>query len=134
MTILRPEEFDSFLKRKVSTMNGVLIHGSDPATIAALSKQASRAVMGADEGLSGILRFEMSSLKEDPSRLLDEFYALSLLGDRRVLLIDDADESALKFLAPVISRTAVANFIILTADSLSKSSKLRAACEALGLA
>ena len=114
-------------------MNGVLIHGSDPATIAALGRQAARALMGSDESRAGILRFEMSSLKDDPSRLLDEFYALSLLGDRRVLLINDADESALKFLAPVIASSSVANFIILTADSLSKASKLRTACEAAEL-
>ena len=114
-------------------MNGVLIHGSDAATIAALGRQAASAVMAGGDGPSGILRFEMSSLKEDPSRLLDEFYALSLLGDRRVLLIDGADESALKFLAPVIASNSVANFIILTADSLSKASKLRAACESAEL-
>ena len=114
-------------------MNGVLIHGSDPATIAALACSAARSVIGGEEGGAGILRFEMSSLKEDPSRLLDEFYALSLLGDRRVLLIEGADESVLKFLAPVIASVSVANFIILTAESLNKSSKLRSACEAAEL-
>ncbi len=129
MAVLRTEDFESFLKRKTGTMNGVLIHGSDEATIAALARKAAQAVMASDESSSGILRFEMSFLKDDPSRLLDEFYALSLLGDRRVLLIEGADESALKFLAPVIASTSVANFIVLTAENLSKSSKLRVACE-----
>ena len=129
MAILRAEDFDGFLKRKISSMNGLLIHGSDPATIATLARQTARAVMGADES-AAVLRFEMSSLKEDPSRLLDEFYALSLLGDRRALLIDGADEFVLKFLAPVIASSSIANFIILTAESLSSTSKLRNACEA----
>ena len=59
MTILRTEDFENFVKRKVSTVNGVLIHGSDPATIAALARIVAQAVMASDESSSGILRFEM---------------------------------------------------------------------------
>ena len=114
-------------------MNGVLIHGGDPTTIAALARQAAQVVMRGDEHMSGLLRFEMSSLKEDRSRLLDEFYALSLLGDRRALLIEGADDAALKFLSPVIASGTIANFVILVAESLSKTSKLRVACEAAEL-
>ena len=133
MTIIRAEDFDNFLRHKSVNMNGVLFHGSDPASIASMARQTARVIMGGDEGVANVLRFDMSALKDEPSKLLDEFYALSLLGDRRVLLVDGVDEQALRFLNPVLVSQNLANFIILVTDNLAKTSKLRLACETANL-
>ena len=126
MTVLREDGFEQFLKRQIGAMNGVLVHGSDSAAVAGFGRQIVRAIVGAG---GEVERYDASILKEGAGRIQDEFYSLSLLGDRRVLWIDDVGDANLKTLAEIIVSTQSANFVFLSADSLSKTSKLRLACE-----
>jgi DNA polymerase III subunit delta len=126
VTVLREDGFEKFLKRQISSMNGVLVHGADSAAVAGFGRQIVRAI----SGMAGEAeRYDASFLKEGAGRVQDEFYSLSLLGDRRVLWIDDVGDSSLKSFLDVINSTHPANFLFLSADSLSKTSKLRMACE-----
>jgi DNA polymerase III subunit delta len=126
MSVLREDGFEQFLKRQLSTMNGALIHGADSAAVAGFGRQIVRAISGPTGEAE---RYDASFLKEGAGRVQDEFYSLSLLGDRRVLWIDDVTDSHLKTLSEIISSTYPANFLFLSADNLSKTSKLRVACE-----
>ncbi len=124
MTVLREEEFDSFLKRKLGAMNGILIHGADQSAVALLSRQVVKHLNAEPQ------RVDLSEAKSSPGTFKDAFLSLSLLGDRQVFLVDPADELSLKFLQQVFNDTHVANFVVIQADNLGKTSKLRAACEA----
>jgi DNA polymerase III subunit delta len=125
MAVLREEEFEAFVLRRSTVMNGILIHGSDQSAVSALGRKV---VLQASSSAS--MRFDPASLKENPGRLSDEFRSISLLGDRQILLVEGVDDSHLKFLNSVVSELKLANFIILLADALGKTSKLRLACEA----
>jgi DNA polymerase III subunit delta len=133
MTVLREEEIESFIKRRSAEMNGLLIHGADSSAVASLSQQVLRGIVGQGDQSFATSRYEVSALKENPGLLDDEFKSMSLLGERRVLIIDGADESCLKSLAPILASSKTGNFVMLLADALSKSSKLRAACEEASL-
>jgi DNA polymerase III subunit delta len=126
VTVLREDGFEQLFKRQTSTMNGVLVHGSDSAAVAGLGRQIVRAISGSGGDAE---RFDASILKEGAGRIQDEFYSLSLLGDRRVLWIDGVGDSHLKTLSDIITSTQPANFVFLSSDSLAKTSKLRMACE-----
>lgn len=126
MTVLREDGFEQFLKRQTALLNGILVHGADSAAVASFGRQIVRAVGGASAEAE---RYDASILKEGAGRIQDEFYSLSLLGDRRVLWIDDVGDANLKALADIITSTQSANFIFLNASTLAKSSKLRVACE-----
>ena len=126
MTTLREDGFESFLKRQCAVMNGVLVHGNDSAAIANFGRQLVRAVAGPNGEAD---RYEATFLKEGAGRIEDEFFSLSLLGDRRVIWIDDVTDAHLKILAGILGSDKVGNFIFLSADSLVKLSKLRVACE-----
>jgi len=104
-------------------MNGLLIHGADQAAVSLLGRQAT-SQLGGD-----VQRVDISACKAEPGQFFDQFTAMSLFGDRQVLLVDDADEACLKFLAPVFAHKSGANFVIVLAGSLGKSSKLRLAAE-----
>ncbi len=125
MSVLREDGFDQFLKRQISSFNGVLVHGADSAAVASFGRQIIRAIAGGGEAE----RYDSSILKEGAGRIQDEFYSLSLLGDRRVLWIDDVGDAQLKSLTGIISSDQPANFVFLSADALTKTSKLRVACE-----
>jgi DNA polymerase III subunit delta len=126
VTVLREDGFEQFLKRQMGAMNGVLVHGSDSAALAGFGRQIVRAIVGANGEAE---RYDANILKEGAGRIQDEFYSLSLLGDRRVLWIDDVGDGNLKSLAEIITSTQLANFVFLSSDSLAKTSKLRIACE-----
>ena len=127
MTVLREEGLEHFLKKQVREMNGLLIHGNDSASISSFGRQLVRAISGPSGEAE---RFNLKTLKDGVIQLEDEFFSLSLLGDRRVLWIDDADDSLLKFLPKIIETNKPANFVFVAAEALSKSSKLRQAVEA----
>jgi DNA polymerase III subunit delta len=130
VAILREEEFENFVKRRSAAMNGILIHGDDSAAVSAMGQQAVRAIVGSGDASFATVRLDSSALKDNPSRLDDEFRSLSLLGERRIILLDGAEDSHLKFLNSVIATNEIGNFIVLMTGALSKTSKLRAAIEA----
>jgi DNA polymerase III subunit delta len=129
MTILRAEDFEAFLKQKSAKMNGLLLHGSDAEAVGVLARQSARAVAGQGHETGLSVHLDMAALKENPSKLLDEFQSLSLLGDRQVIVVDGVDDSILKFSEPIINSKSLANFVIMLAGTLGKSSKLRVLCE-----
>lgn len=127
MALLREEDFEAFLKRRINASNGILIHGADEAAVALLGSQVAKALGGETQ------RVDIAASKEQPGLFMDQFLSLSLLGDRQVLLVEPADDNGLKFLEPVIQHATPANFVIALAGNLGKTSKLRVAAEASAL-
>jgi DNA polymerase III subunit delta len=123
VALLREDYFQGFLQRRLNAVNGVLIHGGDQSAVGLLSRDVQTKLGGESQ------RMDIAACKAEPRAFLDQFLSLSLLGDRQILLVDPADDSCFKFLEPVVTATTLANFVILQADSLGKSSKLRMACE-----
>lgn len=127
MTILREEELDSFLKRRLPLVNGILIHGADAAAVSMLARRVLLELKG------DVQVVDLSGTKAAPGGFLDQMLSLSLLGDRQVLQVDGADDSCLKFLDLAFSEKQICNFVLVTSDALGKSSKLRMAAESAGL-
>jgi len=123
LAVLREDEFEGFLKRRSAAMNGILIHGNDEAAVSLLARQAAAAAGGAPQ------LTDAAAMKAAPGQFLDALLSLSMFGDRTVLLVEGADEHALKFLAPAFAHEQPANFAVITAAGLGKTSKLRAAAE-----
>ena len=126
MGALREEEFETFLKSRVSTMNGLLVHGADSAAVSMLARRVI-------SSFGDISQIDVASAKSAPGGFMDKMLSLSLLGDRQLLFVDGADEACLKFLEPAFSQNSLCNFVLITADNLNKSSKLRTAAEASNL-
>ena len=126
MGVLREDEFETYLKRRVSSSNGILIHGNDEAAVSLLGRQAAKEIAG------DIQRVDVAVAKASPGAFMDDFLSLSLLSGRQVLIVDGADEYCLKFLEPAFTFGELANFVIVLASSLGKASKLRAGAEASG--
>ena len=104
MTVLREDAFEQFLKCQIGSMNGLLVHGADSAAVASLGRRIVRVVVGS---VGEAERYDSVILKEGAGRIHDEFYSLSLLGDRRVLWIDDVGDSNLKALGSRLAIKAV---------------------------
>ena len=123
MTVLRDEDFDTFLSRRAKTMNGLLIHGADEAAVSLLARQATKQLGGEPQ------RLDVSAYKSSPGEFLDRFLSLSMFGDRETLVLEDADENCLKFLEPAFRHNRLGNFVVILCSALGKTSKLRLAAE-----
>lgn len=110
-------------------LSGVLIYGNDTSAVSELGRSVA-ADWSVRVGGAEMLRLEVSTLKSDPGRLADEYSAMSLLGDKLVILVSDCDEGCLSAVNGFLGKGLIGeNLVVLMADSLSKGSKLRAACE-----
>jgi DNA polymerase III subunit delta len=125
MAVLREAELSSFLKRQAAQANGLLIYGNDAAAAAVALRQVVAALGVGDQ----VERMDAASLKADPARLDDAFRAMSLLGDRQLIIVQDVDDAHLAALAGVVEAGSLGNFVVLLAGSLKKESKLRLAAE-----
>ena len=123
MTVLREEDFESFLSRKLKAANGIVIHGADEAAVNLLARQATKHLGGEPQ------RLDVAACKSSPGEFLDRFLSLSMFGDRETLLLDDADENCLKFLEPAFAHATLGNFVVVLSSALGKTSKLRMAAE-----
>lgn len=126
MVALRENDLADFLKKKSAATNGLLLYGNAASAISTAVRQVA-VVMSRDEEP---LRLDASHLKSDPAALDDGFRAMSLLGDRRLIIVSGVDENHFAHVQSVITAQSVGNFVVMVADSLKKTSKLRAAAEA----
>jgi DNA polymerase III subunit delta len=125
MAVLRESDLADFLKRKSAQFNGLLFFGNDDPAMSAAVSQVIAAMPDAEEPL----RLDASALRSDPARLDDAFRSLSLLGDRRVIVVSGLDDNHLPLLQSLLSEQALGNFLVLVAGGLKKDSKLKLAAE-----
>lgn len=127
MTLLRQVEAEGFISKRLAQHNGLLLHGGDPAAIHALAQLAVKTLAGSDPFAA--VSIAVTDALRDPALLPTEFQSRSLLGGRRVIVVREAGDELVKVLEPVIADGAMGNFVLLVADQLGKTSKLRKACE-----
>ncbi len=126
MAVLRESDLADFLKKKHAGFNGLLLFGNDEPAISAAVRQVIAAMPDGEEPL----RMDASGFKSDPAVLDDAFRSMSLLGDRRLIVVAGVDEHHLSQVQSVLGARSLGNFVVLVAGSLKKGSKLRAAAEA----
>ena len=120
MASLRESELPSFLKSRFGSAAGLLVYGSDEAGVAAVAGRVIQALAGSGE----VRRFSAAALRADPALFDDAVRAMSLLGGRELVVVDDCDDSLAPAAASLSGLTG-GNLALLIAGSLSKSSKLR---------
>ena len=125
MAALREHDLAEFLKRKHAAFNGLLLFGYDESAISSAVRQVVAAMPDGEEPL----RLDASSLKSDPAALDDAFRSMSLLGDRRLIIVAGVDENHLSHVQQVLDTKTPGNFVVLVAGSLKKGSKFRSAVE-----
>ena len=132
MAVLKEEEFDGFLKRRISGCSVLLIHGDDEAVISSMGAQAIAALSGSTNASMLVDELDTALCKKSPGIFADALNGMSLLGDRRLLVLDGVDDSCLAFLTPALEPNAGGNFILLKANALRKDSNLRSGFESAG--
>lgn len=80
-----------------------------------------------------VTNISKEQLSQDSGLIIDEFYSLSFLGGRKLILIKETENSLATILKSLFSDNAFQqksqNFILIQAGDLDKSSALRKVCE-----
>lgn len=125
MAVLRENDLADFLKRKSGQFNGLLFYGNDDAAVSTAVRQVVAKMGGGEEPL----RLDVSSLRADPAVLDDAFRSMSLLGDRRLILVSGVEEIHLASIESIFTMEVLANFVVLIGGALKKGSRFRTAVE-----
>jgi DNA polymerase-3 subunit delta len=130
MAVLKEDEFEGHLKQRLSNFSGVLIHGDDEAVISAMVAQGISSLTRGNSSSLLVDELDTGACKKSPGLFSDALNAMSLLGDKALLVVEGVDDSCLTFLAPLFERPPGGNFVLLKAHALKKDSTLRVAFEA----
>ena len=97
-----------------------LLHGPDEAGSRALAKR-----LGAALG-EGAERIDLggAELRADPARLADEAAAISMFGDRRWILVEQAGDEIIAAVEALAAAPAAGNPVVILAGALKPASKL----------
>jgi DNA polymerase III subunit delta len=131
MAVVKSQGFDAFLRRDLDKYGAVLIFGSDEGGVRDRAMEAVKQVAGALDDPFHVARLDDSTLAADPGRLADEVNALSLMGGRRAVWVENAGSAFLKAVEPLAGQKP-GNIIIAEAGNLAKSAKLRSLFESTG--
>ena len=125
MTALKPTaEIERFLKNPDPAVLAVLIYGPDAGLVGERAKTIIRNVAGSLDDPFSVVRLSDSDLSGDPGRLSDEAKALTFGQSRRIVWIESAGQNTAKAL-DLLADTAPDSLVVITADNLKPSSKLR---------
>lgn len=122
----RPQEIARHLKALDPKFYAVLIFGPDNGLVDERAKRiAGQILKGRDDPFLSA-RFSSDQLKADPSRLFDEVLQPPLTGEQRFIRVDQAQDVLTPTIQNILEEPhRPANFLLLLAENLPASSKLR---------
>ena len=131
---IAPYQIDQYIQNIASAkIAGALIFGPEESVISHHIKTIAKKITPDLGDPFLVTHLSKERFAQDSSCLADEFYSLSMLGGRKLIMIKDPDATATAALKSLLAdREAIAkseNFILIQAADLDKSSALRKAAE-----
>lgn len=125
MVKLKTSDFNIAIKNKFSNFLGILFYGPDRGQVLENFNMASNSIVSDDDAFS-LFEFKSDDIKANPSLLIDEATTISFLSSKKVIKIKDASNDIADILKDLFSNYPnLEAFLILSADELPPSSKLR---------
>ncbi|WP_282603791.1 DNA polymerase III subunit delta [Paracoccus sp. PARArs4] len=134
--LLKGGEIARYLSRPDPSRPGLLIHGQDAMRVALKRAEAVKALVGkkADEEMR-LTRMAGAGLNKDRAQLVDAVREVGFFPGPRVVLVDDAPDSAADAVAEALTEWRAGDaVVVVTAGNLKKSSALRKLFETHGQA
>ena len=127
---IKPGEIRTFINAPPPKVAAVLIYGPDAGLVRERAEALVRRVAGSLDDPFRIGELSGTQLKDDPARLVDEMFALSLAGGRRavrVRSVTDTHSAQLETLFEALAgrKAEDAGFVVVEAGDLGPRSSLR---------
>lgn len=124
---IQSNKVDEFIKTFDNSLRGVLIYGPDTGLVSIRKKEILQKILPDYKNSLSLITISSSTIKDKPNVISEEYQSLSLFStDKKVILIEDAENSVSKLLEEIFSKSQnTENFIIITADDLDSKSTLK---------
>ena len=103
----------------------ILIYGPEEAEVNVSKQKIIRFLQKSEAEEIEVINIPYAAVRENPIALRDEMASLSLLNNKRVIVVTDAAATISKDLTEVIKRSKGSSTVIFIAGDLSKSSSMR---------
>lgn len=126
-----PRNLESFVKKPDPAVVAFLVYGPDEGLVRERAMHLTKSVVADVNDPFNVAEFTGEQLLDQPSRLLDEAQAISMLGGRRVVRLRDATDKCADIVKEAVAQLRAGdNMVVITAGELGTTSKLRKMFEA----
>ena len=125
MAVLKAAELISHLSNPKRAPRAILVHGADRSAVYELCQRVTKKVIDAGNEALNVSRLTEAQVTGSPGRLFEEFSSISMFGGNRVIWVSAAGDNLTKSLESILANEAGGNLILIDAEALSKTSRLR---------
>lgn len=123
---LQFKQIEAFVKKPFPEALAILVYGPDEGLIRERAQVMAKTMVEDISDPFNVVELTPAQLADAPSRLLDEAQSISMLGGRRVVRLQGADDKSAKAIESALeSLRAGDNLIIVEAGELNPRSALR---------
>lgn len=100
--IFKQAQLDNYLKKSSPEIKAFLLFGTNEGLISELCKKLALTVTPNLNDPFSAVNLSWEEVKSDTGKLSSEYNAISLMGDRRVIILRDADNELVKMLKEIL--------------------------------
>jgi len=127
---IQPREIENFIKTPNPACSIILVYGPDEGLIRERISILGKSVVEDLNDPFNVVELTGDQIIDDPARLSDEFFALSMMGGRRLIRIRNAGDKLTKILKSLFEeKNTPESLILIEAKNLTPKSSLRKLCE-----
>jgi DNA polymerase-3 subunit delta len=130
MAVVKATELIGQLSNPKKAPRAILIHGADRSAVYELCQRVVAKIIDSGDETLNLSRLTEAQVTGSPGRLFEEFSSISMFGGNRVIWVSTAGENLAKSVEPILAGDTAGNLILIDAEALSKSSRLRKLFEA----
>ena len=122
-------DLESFVKNPAPAARVILVYGPDSGLMRERSRAMAKTVVPDLNDPFNVAVLTVEILTQDSARLADEANALSMMGGRRLVRVEDASDKITTIIKNYLTNPNPNTVVILEAGKLDTKSSLRALCE-----
>lgn len=124
---IQANKVDDFIKNIDNKIRGALIYGPDEGLVLIRKNEILQKLLPDYKNSLSLITISNTTIKDKPNIINNEYNSSSLFSsDKKILLIEDAENSISKILEEIFSKTQNSeNFIVITAGDLDNKSTLK---------
>lgn len=122
-------DIEPFVKKPDPAARVVLVYGPDSGLMKERAASIGKSVVKDLNDPFNVAALEADALADDPARLNDEAFALSMMGGDRLIRVENAGDKLTTLIKDYLANPNPSALIVLEAGELGPRSSLRALCE-----
>lgn len=121
---IKQAQIDSFCKNPSSEVKCIILFGNNEGAIALLQKRCAEAICGNINDAFRYACLEMDNISKDGGEIYAEYFAQSLMGGRRAIVVKNGDNNLAPILKNIFTGAESDNVLIVSSSSLNTRSSL----------